>query len=103
MAQAWVYALVGIAVLQALATVVLYYYLGRRARPPSPADSVTPTPPVDDAAQSTADAAVDGEGVVCPNCGTTNEPGYRYCRQCVQQLGRAPARADGDEADAWLR
>jgi len=28
-------------------------------------------------------AAADDDRVVCPECRTANEPGYRYCRGCV--------------------
>jgi hypothetical protein len=27
-----------------------------------------------------------GEMVDCPHCGETNEPEYRFCRQCVSEL-----------------
>ncbi|MFB6302713.1 MAG: hypothetical protein ABEH78_07630 [Haloferacaceae archaeon] len=41
---------------------------------------------------------VDGadDRVRCPNCRTANEPGYRFCRQCLGELpggGRAGAGA----------
>lgn len=26
------------------------------------------------------------DGVTCPSCGETNEPDYRFCRQCVSEL-----------------
>lgn len=37
-----------------------------------------------------------GDDLECPDCGTANEPGYRYCRQCVSPLpgGTAIARRD---------
>ncbi len=30
-----------------------------------------------------------GPTVTCPDCGTTNEAGYRYCRACVRKLPRS--------------
>ena len=31
-------------------------------------------------------ATDQAEGVVCPDCGTTNEKEYRFCRSCVTEL-----------------
>ena len=36
-------------------------------------------------------AALDGDAatgrrVTCPRCGATNEAGFRYCRDCTEQL-----------------
>jgi len=37
--------------------------------------------------------ASDGDRVVCPECRTANDPGYRYCRACVSALpGAAEVR-----------
>ncbi|WP_324756440.1 DUF7577 domain-containing protein [Haloarcula sp. GH36] len=34
-----------------------------------------------------------GERVDCPQCGTTNDPNYRFCRTCVADLSKqAPQR-----------
>lgn len=43
------------------------------------------------AGESAIEGAADaGDGMVsCPECGTENERGYRYCRNCVAEL---PAR-----------
>lgn len=38
------------------------------------------------AGQADENAAVDGDGVTCPRCGTENERGYRFCRACVAEL-----------------
>ncbi len=27
-----------------------------------------------------------GDGIICPICETRNDPGYRYCRECVSEL-----------------
>lgn len=41
------------------------------------------------------------DGIECPDCGTVNQPEYRYCRQCVATLPgpmpsvRASERATG--------
>lgn len=29
---------------------------------------------------------VGADSVACPDCGTENDPGYRYCRACVAEL-----------------
>lgn len=49
------------------------------------------TAPVDDhpgTSPRDADAAV----IQCRNCGTENDPGYRYCRGCVEELPASPGR-----------
>lgn len=35
----------------------------------------------------------DAQAVTCPNCGTENELGYRFCRSCVEELPGADGRA----------
>lgn len=103
MTQIWVYALVAIALLQTVATVVLYYWLGGHTETASTPAETTPAP---ETTRNGVDATVDDDGVVCQNCGATNAPGYRYCRQCVQQLGRtAPTSADDDDGpeNPWIR
>jgi hypothetical protein len=32
------------------------------------------------------DRAVTADTVECPDCGTTNEQGYRYCQECLEEL-----------------
>ncbi|MFC6975362.1 zinc ribbon domain-containing protein [Halomicroarcula sp. GCM10025709] len=32
------------------------------------------------------------ERVNCPQCGTTNDPSYRFCRTCVADLSKRPPR-----------
>ncbi|MEF8894365.1 DUF7577 domain-containing protein [Halodesulfurarchaeum sp.] len=32
---------------------------------------------------------VDGSKIVCPECGTANEKGYRYCRSCIGELPKS--------------
>lgn len=42
---------------------------------------------VTDAARNAEHAVDRDDGVVhCPNCGTENELGYRYCANCVGEL-----------------
>lgn len=41
---------------------------------------------------------VDGDSVVCPDCETENERGYRFCRACVAELPRPMAFTDGSTA-----
>jgi hypothetical protein len=46
------------------------------------------------------------EGAVrCPECGTANEDGYRYCRDCVAELPDAMSfdRSDGPPAGRLIR
>lgn len=93
MARAWVVALVAIAIVHLVATVALYYRFGLH--------------PVENDSTRDVDAnteSVDGDEVVCRNCGTRNAADYRYCRQCVSPLGPVQQRADGDNADSpWIR
>ena len=44
----------------------------------------------------------EGEHVVCPECGTANEPGYRYCRSCVTELPRS-VDFDGKDSHPLVR
>ena len=93
MAQAWVVALVAIAIVHLVATVALYYWLGLR-----PVENDTTTNVATNA------ESADADEVICPNCGTRNAADYRYCRQCVSPLGPAQQRSNGDNTDSpWIR
>ena len=47
-----------------------------------------------DGVRTAADAIDPDAGVVrCPNCGTENELGYRYCADCVGELPGAVSTA----------
>lgn len=37
----------------------------------------------------------DGDAVSCPDCGTENEYGYRFCRNCVAELPGGRPLVDG--------
>lgn len=62
----------------AVHALVLYraYRLRQRDRTTSTAASRSETALLD----------VEAGVVKCPECGTTNESGYRYCRSCVTKL-----------------
>lgn len=93
MAQAWVVALVAIAIVHLVATVALYYWLGL-----GPVENDTTTDVVTDT------ETTDGDEVVCPNCGTRNEADYRYCRECISPLGPAQQRTGANNDDSpWAR
>lgn len=101
MAQTWVYALVVIAIGHLVATIGVYYWLGRGVERTDEGDGVASTrlhgEPTD--TESTRDHGDDV--VVCPNCNTRNEPGYRYCRQCVSPIdvgGHPRDTADGPDS-----
>jgi hypothetical protein len=66
---------------------LLNRYATRSSRPaPGATGDLTPA---DGRSGSAADRS-SGETVVCPECETGNDPGYRYCRACVARLpGRA--------------
>lgn len=36
--------------------------------------------------------AADDERIDCPQCGTTNDPNYRFCRTCVADLSKRPPK-----------
>ncbi len=71
----------------ALVQVLLYRYLrdsrgGQTA--PRGSEPGRARAPVDSAAEHSPDT--EGDGVYCRNCGTHNEVGYSYCRECAGQL-----------------
>ena len=60
---------------------------------PTPAGAAGPTEPdpsssdtagIDD--RNSSGSTGGGTVVACPDCGTENERGYRYCRSCVAEL-----------------
>ena len=81
----WVF---GYALALGLVHAVVLYYLYRAIRTTSSTTASADEP------------VVDAERVVCDNCGAENETGYRYCRNCVEEIeggvgalsaGNAPA------------
>lgn len=106
MTQTWVYALVAIAIVHFLATVGLYYYLSRRT-PANEEGSAEPSPATTERVPDsiTSQSRPGDDYVVCSNCETPNEPGYRYCRQCVAPLGSASgSNREGRGPNApWIR
>ncbi len=67
MASDWVFIAIGLLLLTHLG--ILIYAFRNRQRP---------------ATEQTQGGT--GENVLCPDCGETNEPTYRYCRHCVTEL-----------------
>lgn len=84
MPKPWVYgSMFAISLLYLLA--LLYFYRARTRR--------TSLSVVGDDTSEPADGHIEGdtETVACPDCGTENEPGYRFCRSCVGELPGAVA------------
>lgn len=53
------------------------------------AGSTEPDPKSSDveaADRNSSSSTADGATVACPDCGTENDQGYRYCRSCVAEL-----------------
>lgn len=50
-----------------------------------------------------SEAAVDGDGLACPDCSAENEPGFRYCRACVAELPGTGDAGTGGGATADRR
>lgn len=97
MAQTWVYIVVTIAIGHLIATMGVYYWLGRGADRTDDHDgmaSATGRRGESEQPQQPDQTATHHEDdvVVCPNCNTPNEPGYRYCRQCVSPIGMGSQR-----------
>lgn len=82
----------GVAVLSANLILGYYVYRLRRGSPTS-ADGVSDA---HDGAHVDLEAGV----VECPDCGTANDVGSRYCRHCVNELPAGVSFAD--EADGPL-
>ncbi|MGM0398736.1 MAG: DUF7577 domain-containing protein [Halobacteriota archaeon] len=100
MTQMWVYALVAIAIGHLLATVGVYYWLGRGAERTDEGDGIASSRTHRETSDPEPTQEHGDDVVVCPNCNTTNEPGYRYCRQCVSPIdvgGRPRGTADGPD------
>ncbi|WP_054519778.1 zinc ribbon domain-containing protein [Halanaeroarchaeum sulfurireducens] len=98
--QGWVYALIAIAIGHAIATVGLYVWLS---------NDDTGTPRADrrngESGSTSARPEQRKDVVICPNCETPNEPGYRYCRQCVSPIGsdrRQNSATDGPDS-FWIK
>mgnify|MGYP000713571324 CR=1 FL=1 len=82
--SAWVYVAIA-GLLCAHLLILLYAYRVNRS------DSAFDAAPVEAATDAGAvdadDAAAGGDTVCqCPECGTENDPTYRFCRQCVAEL-----------------
>lgn len=120
MAQTWVIALVAIAIVHFVATVALYYWLGRRTVEDETRGGAGPEAEARAGPEDEAKVGADGkvkagaeretesdqsDEVVCSNCGTRNAAGYRYCRQCVSPLGPARSRSGNDSGpnSPWIR
>ncbi|MBB5958258.1 putative nucleic acid-binding Zn ribbon protein [Saccharothrix tamanrassetensis] len=61
--------------------------------PPGRPDAKRPLP------TTTADVAVDGPP--CPNCGTANPPGRRFCRRCATPLHPGETAASAARRRKW--
>lgn len=101
MTQTWVYALLVIAIGHLLATIGVYYWLGRGADRTDDGEGAASSGPRKEVRDQESTRDPTDDVVVCPNCNTTNEPGYRYCRQCVSPINpgaRARGTADGPDS-----
>lgn len=47
------------------------------------------------AAGGDSGTAAGAERVTCPQCGASNEQGYRFCRRCVGEIPGSDDRAGG--------
>ncbi|MFB6297158.1 MAG: hypothetical protein ABEH56_01410 [Salinirussus sp.] len=73
MIEHWLYGVVAVLSLAHLAVLVYAYRQGNESFLAGEADP-------------RADGEEQDSRVSCPDCGTTNERGYRYCRDCVSEL-----------------
>ncbi len=83
----WVWIALGLFVLVALQLVALQY--ARRMSDDGEGSRAQPT--VGRSVETTQSQDRDrtrseGGRVVCPDCGTPNDPAYSYCRECVSAL-----------------
>ncbi|MFB6070175.1 MAG: hypothetical protein ABEJ76_04060 [Halanaeroarchaeum sp.] len=84
MVQTWVYALLAIAVGHLVGTVALYWWLDDDRETQETVDPV-----------SAPDRDSEGdETVVCRRCGTRNDVGFQFCRNCVAELPAGGTRAE---------
>lgn len=75
MTSEWLYPAIGF--LLGLHLAIMYYSLRRRQQQESTAPNAQ------------ADSEAGENGVVCPSCGESNDPTFRYCRTCVTELPAA--------------
>ncbi|MCL9813045.1 DUF7577 domain-containing protein [Natranaeroarchaeum aerophilus] len=86
---AWVFVYAGVF---ALFHLLIGYYLYRRSNEPGVRGTISspqsPDRPLDADATGAAPErrSAAGPTVHCGHCNAENEPGYRYCRNCVQEL-----------------
>lgn len=88
MLEAWALEIVAaFAAIQLLALAYFYYRVGNDSDDRDPGALASEAVDVDDAADADDVEATDGhESVACSECGTANDPEYRYCRDCVTDL-----------------
>ena len=100
MTRGWVYALIAIVIGHAIATVGLYVWLNGGGTP-----GANRTERRDDTRATSAQHEDRENVVVCSSCGTQNEPGYRYCRECVSPIGSGPDQRGGTDGpdSPWIR
>lgn len=100
MTEPWVYPLVALAIGHLIATIMLYHWLDR-----SDSAHDSPVSDADTATEPDNGSSPDTDAVVCLQCGAENDPGYRYCRQCVADLGTGQSRQTGGSGpdSPWMR
>lgn len=91
--------LMGTGLLVSLLVLQMLWSYRKRSRSGSDAGSAPKTSGVEGDHESHDDhggAGVDGEVMLCPECGKPTEAEYRYCRHCVEDTGRSYAGSGGD-------